>query len=174
MPEAWRKTYFLRPFSEEWMSAAMVAPKIGEPLIVFAVKDMHPYLSSYTVRAVFRFTDDNVATVLANMGPIDRDPVLQGLLGRTILFFSASSIVMAILFFGVKHLRGWPLVCAGMLSAILSVAFYMVYERGMITGGIRLDLLLIYPAISIGVIAALIVTGVQLYWRRSEPRSDGG
>ncbi|MDZ4198289.1 MAG: hypothetical protein U1E27_03290, partial [Kiritimatiellia bacterium] len=162
MPAEWRKDYFRRPLTAEWHHTQMKTPAMDEPLIIFAVKklwwgDPEPL----AVRAVYSYTNENIATILANMGASDRAPWLQGIIGNLaviLLLFSLVASITAFLAHGNLRQR----------SRLLSLPLFLVaafmcwwYERGVISGGLRLDLLIIYPLLLISFplsISALVLS----------------
>lgn len=165
MPGSWQRTYFLRPHTEAWNRTPMAAPTIGEKLIVFANRAGR----AFTVREVFAYTESNAATVLANMGPTDRHPLVQGLLFHAILVAPWLALAMFIASVASRRFQTRAWLSVQMLISVLVIPLYLLYESGNRTKGLRADLVILFPimGIGVGVFVAAIATSI---WRRVRTR----
>ena len=166
MPRALKETYFLRPHTEEWCRSPIPSPPLDTPLIVFTDSIAAPWGGTYNIDAIFTGTDDNIATVLNNMEETDRNPNMQMLFARTILILPLISAGMIIVLCLRRQLRRRSIMMLTWACAILPVPLYLIYESGNRTGGIRLDLFLLYPAVGFGVIVFLVEAVIYARWRR--------
>jgi hypothetical protein len=138
------------PATSEWKTRQIPAPSVGEKLIVagqhsdFLRPDPTGALKwempRFEVRQTYRFSQNNVETILANKGPTDRHPIPQ-----LISFFGAITLC------GLSLLRAFTPSRTGkrMRRAWLLYAFalggYAFYESGTLSANIRVDLLLVFP-----------------------------
>lgn len=172
MPPGLRDTAFLRPHTEAWKKTPMYAPQSGEPLLVFAIQEGPWRAPAYDVREIFEYSEENVQTALANMGAMDRSPMLQAPLLYAILLFPLAAV--ALLIGGQMSIplrRGWW-AAAGMLFGLVPLPLYLLYEGGMKTGGIRLDLIIAFPMIGLGVAATVMICVRKIWALRDRPRTS--
>lgn len=172
---------YRRPLKAEWYQRRLPAPGIGEKIVVFAVDMPRPLSDSaeetkgsayireiqkniaksrrtpfLDVRAAFVFNDINRQTILNNMGLTDRNPRIQVLVFLLLLSLTPFSIVLVALSFVFQRVRCVQLLKAAVLVAGLSLPLYIYYETGNRTGGIRLDVFILYPALLVNVIVLAV------------------
>jgi hypothetical protein len=165
--------WYRQPKEPEWYDRSLPAPEVGEKIIVFAAVHAStsselPYLD---VRAAYRLTEENRHTVLRNMEPTDRHPTIQGYVLVIVALLAAASVTRL----GWAFQRSAPgprraLVHGAALCAA-SLLMYIYFEVGNRTGGIRVDLLLIYPILLFN-FGVLIVACIWLAVRRSRGRTQ--
>lgn len=159
MPEDWRIHFYRRPLREGWHQKQMLAPEIGERLIVFGLLQRpkaSPVPSFKVVRAI-RYSPANRKVVVDHMAEPDRHPRIQGKVFLCILGVSLLTFIFACLtplvFPKSKKVLGIMLT---MLVAACSFPLYVFYEIGIKTGGIRIDVLILYPALFVDLIVIVI------------------
>lgn len=151
------QNWYRQPLVSEWYARPLPGPRLGERIIVFAVKQSSPSspVQSYDVRAAFSLTEDNRRTVLQTMGPTDRQPKAQRMLLLTITLLAAVSVSrLAASFRGTLTIRNRALV-HGSLAWVTSLIVYLCFEAGNRTGGIRIDLFLLYPMLAFNLVLLL-------------------
>ena len=151
------QNWYRQPLASEWYGRPLPGPTLGEKIIVFAVKQSSPSspVQRYDVRAAFRLTDDNRQTVLREIGATDRRPNAQRMILLTITILAAVSVSrLAAAFRGTLTIRNRALV-HGSLAWVISLIVYLYYEAGNRTGGIRVDLFLLYPMLAFNLVLLL-------------------
>ena len=144
----------LRP---EWHQRALDPPKPGDQVIVFATGVGE--FKSIWAPAAFRLTPENRAFALAQMAPPERSAAIQTPAFLLILLAPLASIVLhllqrsSVVIAPVK----FRLRLALWLVLFLVLPVYTFYESGIsIYSNIRVDLLLLWPAIALTLAIAAI------------------
>lgn len=165
MPEDWRIKYYNRPLRGGWHERPFEGPAVGEKLIIFAVEENQLFRRPPLLRAVLalRYSKENRDIVMRNMAPADRHPRIQGhLLKLLVLAGPAALILLIVSTKTAGHQKGLFIRIALGISAA-HLPLYLFYEQGNRTGGIRIDLLVVYPALVVS--AVVLVISVALLWR---------
>ena len=175
MPETWKWIYWHRPTNPEWNAIPVPAPEIGQKVIVFGqvnpgdernmasyALSVEPDLTMLRVRAVYKYTSENVATLRQHMGRTDWPPFVMVplcLAAFTLAIASVGRLVSSSTKNIVIHSRrlrqGGTLFVASLLS-------WLLFECGNVTGGIRVDLLFLFPLF---MLAAILLVASGTSWR---------
>ena len=174
MPESWRAQFYRRPLQKEWYARIIDAPRLGEKLIIFALQQ-HPEEREFPlleiVRAV-RATDKNTKIIINNMAPPDRNPHVQVCAMLILAGSGWGALALAIMSFQWrKSPRKLKRVAA---VSILPFLLYVFFETGNRTGGIRIDLVFIYPALLMNGLSLVIASILLLIGKkRREEKGEG-
>jgi len=194
MPVTWQQFYWERPGTDEWSRRSLPAPPMGERIIVFAVETHRPMsceakqtkgwnhireirknisaserLPYFEVREVFAFTDSNREIIRRSAGPADRDPRIQRLLARVFISCTFACLILFGVAFGSPPRRRVFLWIATIGVALLSVLVWGLFESGNVTGGIRIDLFIIFPMLGINLLAAFAAVVAIVINRKRAP-----
>jgi hypothetical protein len=194
MPELWQRFYEERPGTREWQETQLPAPSLGQQIIVFAVPMPRPLsdtakrltgaahdqeiwkdirasrkMTYLEVRAAFALNATNRQTLVEYGGRTDRDPRIQVPLMLLLPGCSPLWVALFGLGFALPPQRRWRVWVPAILIAPSSILLWLLYESGNVTGGIRIDLLIILPALALNTVGA-IVTAVFLLVNRSRVR----
>jgi hypothetical protein len=140
----------------EWQRRPLAAPGAGERVLVFALPADDGVLRVQSW-AVYRATPENVATARRHMAPAERSWWLQGPIAVVLLALPVAGIV------GLVRRRRWTYALP-----LAAGALYAYYESGIsIYSNIRVDLLLLWPALGATVLVALLALALDLAGRVS-------
>jgi len=174
MPEDWRIRFDRRPLKPGWEALPLPAPPLGEKIIIVAQHEDEPptNVQTLTVYAAYPSTENNLAIILKHMGRTDWSPRLLAYLFRGVFILAvlaagrlASSFVKDL---AIQKRR---LKLGGILFGA-SFLLWLVFEYGNVTGGIRIDLLFLFPLFLLS-IALLIASGAVLKFRIHRQDKDG-
>jgi len=156
------QNWYRQPYVKRWYNRALPAPSIGKKIIVFAVEQHLPtsQLLLFDVRGAYQFTGNNRKTILQNMGPTDRNPTAQGMLGLTVVALVVLSVSrLEYAFRGSTRKRLRALIQGG-LACAASILVYIYYEHGNVIGStFGFDLWLLYPVMLFNVAVVLSALG---------------
>ena len=144
----------------EWKTRPLPGPTPRDRLIVFGRRTQDGGLGVESW-AVFRDTPDNRETARRAMAPAERSGWVQGPAALALL----AAPVVALLLLRRGRRRRWNYVLAPAAGAL-----YVFYESGIsLYTNIRVDLLLIYPALATTALAVLVtlILDVVAVMRRS-------
>lgn len=145
--------WYSRPLKKEWYKAPLIGPKEGEKLIVFTLEKKDLVSIDAEVVEVYKFSESNRNTVLDNMAPPERKASIQIPLFLIILVIPMISIILYIAPFAQNKN-----ILVIMILSFVQFAIYRIYESGIsIYSNIRIDLLLIYPALLASVVTIIAV-----------------
>lgn len=181
MPEIWKNSYMQRPATPQWQKIPLPAPALSERIIVFAAENHRPLsedaqrmtgtaysweitkniwaskkMAYYEVRAVYSLNAVNRQTIAEYAGPSDRDPRIQGMLGSLLLRCTPLWGLLFCLGFALPEPRRWLLWLPAVLVAPASIVLWLLFESGNVTGGIRIDLLIVVPALVLNTVGAIV------------------
>jgi hypothetical protein len=133
----------------EWYERPLPPPGEGERVIVFGnAVPSHPY--RVLGWAVYRASADNLAVARRHMAPAERAGWLQLPLFLVIVAAPVASIVLAVR----RRRRRWIYALA-----LMAAGAYAVYESGISTyTNIRVDLLLIFPALGLMALVVIVTS----------------
>lgn len=134
----------------EWHQRPLVPPKPGDQVIVFAAGVAE--FKSIWAQAAFRLTPENRAFVVAHMAPAERSAVIQAPAFLLILLAPIVCVILHILLrsSALSAPLKYRLRLALWLVLFLVLPVYAFYESGIsIYSNIRVDLLLLWPAIAL-------------------------
>lgn len=158
----------------EWAGIQFTPPAIGQKLIVFTQQMRSDFRGPVQVIGAYEFSDENKNTVLRNMAPPERSGRIQFPLFLAMLALP----VVALVLFGICWAVSLPFAVRALLrglALLLCVAvfpIYLYYESGVsIHTNIRVDLLLLYPALLIN-IAVLVAGIVSVFMKRRKRTSE--
>ncbi len=142
----------------EWSTRPLPGPSTGDRLIVFGRRTAEGALGVESW-AVFRDTPDNRATARRSMAPPERSAWVQAPVALALL----AAPVVAWLLLRHPRRRRWTYAVAAAAAAL-----YAFYESGIsLYTDIRVDLLLIYPALAATALAAVAALVLELVGRRA-------
>jgi hypothetical protein len=142
----------------EWSSRPLPSPNAGDRLIVFGRRTADGGLGVESW-AVFRDTPDNRATARRFMAPPERSLWVQAPVAVALL----AAPVLAWLLLRHPRRRRWTYAVAAAAAAL-----YAFYESGIsLYTDIRVDLLLIYPALAATALAAVGALVLEVVGRRA-------
>jgi len=165
MPQDWRISYYKRPMKSGWEDIPLPPPPLGEKIIVFARReskhDGKGNFPLYTVLGAFAYSDANIAALRRHMGRTDWPPsVLVSLLLVVFILAIVATGRLASSFVKDLALQRRRLKLGGILFGA-SFILWLALEYGNVTGGIRIDLLLLFPLFLLSIIL-LVASGVVL------------
>ncbi|HKW53498.1 MAG TPA: hypothetical protein VJO12_07390 [Stellaceae bacterium] len=145
----------------EWHQHPLASPKPGDQVIVFAAGVAE--FKSIWAQAAFRLTPENRAFAVAHMAPLERSAAIQTPAFLLILLAPLACVILHILLrsSAVSASVKFRLRLALWLLLFLVPAVYDFYESGIsIHSNIRVDLLLLWPAIALtlAIAAASLLT----------------
>jgi len=191
MPVEFSIHYSVRPGTPDWQKIVFPPPPIGERIIVFAQvyrrplsqsaqwtkgdarlreilkatsksRKMMPFL---IVHAAYAYSESNRQVILGNMGPTDRDPMIQTILVCILLSCTPLSVLLFAIAFGISYRKRLLMWTCTVALAPVSVLVWILFETGNVTGGIRIDLFIIFPSLGINVIMALAaIIAMVIHW----------
>jgi hypothetical protein len=141
----------------EWHQRALVSPKPGDQVIVFAAGVAE--FKSIWVQAAFRLTPENRTFVMTHMAPAERSAVIQTPAFLLVLLAPLACVILHMLLrsSAVSAPLKYRLRLALWLVLLLVLPVYAFYESGIsIYSNIRVDLLLLWPAIALTLAIAAI------------------
>lgn len=145
--------WYIRPLKKEWYKTPLIGPKEGEKLIVFTLEKRDLAEIDAEVIEVYKFSETNRKTVLENMAPPERDASVQIPLLLIILVIPVISLILYISSSAQYFTNKGVFYFLIMLLSFVQFAIYPIYESGIsIHSNIRIDLLLVYPALLTSVI----------------------
>jgi hypothetical protein len=184
MPDRWRRFHWLRPGTPEWNNISVPVPMIDEKVIVFAqvapsgernaadfALNKEPSLTLLRIRGVFAYTETNIATLQQYMGRTDWPTFIMIPLYFIVLALSVSASVFFAISFNKEmssHLRK---LGRGTICIVSSFSLWMLYEYGNVTGGIRIDLLLLFPLFFLSGVL-LILSGIVCVFKKIRKKSQ--
>lgn len=159
--------WYRRPLKKEWYKTPLIGPKEGEKLIVFTLEKKDLGNIDAEVVEVYKFSDTNRRTVLENMVSPERKASVQIPLFLTILVIPIISLILYITssahYFTNKAIFYFLI----MSLSFMQFAIYPIYESGIsIHSNIRIDLLLIYPALLSTIV--ILISLVLKIWKKKE------
>ena len=141
----------------EWHKRPLASPKPGDQVIVFAAGVAQ--FKSIWAQAAFRSTPENRAFAIARMAPPERSAAIQTPAFLLVLLAPIACVILHMLLRSsavsapLKH----RLRLALWLVLFLVLPVYAFYESGIsIYSNIRVDLLLLWPAIALTLVIAAI------------------
>jgi hypothetical protein len=163
---------YVEPVTEErWYREPLLGPGPGERLIVFYADEEAD--GSVSVQVAYRGTERNVTNAVANLAPPERSAWVQA----PLFFVIVLSPVACLALFVLSLVRRFPDVLRRRFAVavapipLLALLLYLYYESGIsVYTNIRVDLLLVYPALLLAFLfwPALIVRYL-FERRRSHP-----
>ncbi|MFA7172951.1 MAG: hypothetical protein WC340_05975 [Kiritimatiellia bacterium] len=188
MPDMSDRVHWFRPGKPEWNRIPVPAPDIGKKIIIFAqvapscersaahfALSAEPDLTLLRVRGVFDHTEANVAILRQHMGRTDWPPFVMGSLWLAVVVLAIGAAGRLATSFAkdfADHTRRLKL---GGILFVASLVLWVLFEYGNVTGGIRVDLLLLFPLFFLD---ALVLLGSGGAWarkqRKRERESAGG
>lgn len=143
--------------TEAWQGRPLSAPSVGDRLIVFGLGEPG---GDFTVQAhaVYRLTEANRLAVLDHAARTHSVPVFIALwagMGASAL----GALTLFVVSFFAQEPTGWVrrLRLGVIACAAAAVVFYLIYESGISPyAAIRIDLLLLWPALGLAVILGAI------------------
>ena len=184
MPDMWKRFHWLRPGTPEWNNIPVPAPAIGQKIIVFAqvapsdernaahsALSVEPDLTLLRVRGVFAHTEANVATLRHHMGRTDWPPFVMGPLWLAVFILAAGAAGRLASSFAKELATHSRRLRLGGILFVSSLALWLLFEYGNVTGGIRVDLLLLFPLFILDIIL-LIASGGAWMFRKSKQEKE--
>lgn len=174
MPDMWKRFHWKRPGNPEWNAIPVPAPEIGKKVIVFGqagiseernmasyALSVEPNLTTLRVRAVYKYSSENIATLRQHMGRTDWHPFVMIPLWLAAFALAIASIVLLVSS-SIKDIAipSRKLRQSGILFAS-SILAWLLFESGNVTGGIRVDLLFLLPLF---MLAAIMLTVSATVW----------
>lgn len=162
----------------EWFVRSFHGPKIGDRVIVFGNLDASGALIVQP-EAVYRFSKENRDAVLRYMAPAERSAWIQAPIALLLLALPLIGLVFLLaqpISFVSDRMRRRLRRCNYVFPLIAAV-LYAFYESGIsIYTNIRVDLLLIWPALGLtGILALLtLIVDVRAVFRRRRNESWRG
>lgn len=151
-----------------WRAAPLRTPAAGARLIVFAIDRSGVY--SVQAHQVYAFSEANLATARQNAVHRRSDTIQFGLMVAV-----PGVVLLGLLPFVLSWLPGFSGQArrrhnlAVLAACVAAMALYVAYETGVPPySAIRVDLLILAPALALALLLAL-VSLVRLLWRR-KPR----
>ena len=141
----------------EWHQRPLASPKPGDQVIVFVASVTE--FKSIWAQAAFRLTPENRAFAVAHMAPAERSAVIQAPAFLLILLAPIACVMLHMLLrsSAVSAPLKYRLRLALWLVLLLVLPVYAFYESGIsIYSNIRVDLLLLWPAIALTLAIAAI------------------
>ena len=146
--------------TEEWSNMPFKEPKIGERLIIFTQQLPLNPLEPAKIITAYEFSEDLKEMVIREMVPPERSGAVQLPLFLLILGIPLACLILLIVSIRSLNTKSNRLT---IFMSLMVFAIYAYYESGIsIHTNIRVDLLLIYPAL-LGNVAILIVASAQLF-----------
>jgi hypothetical protein len=157
-----------RGVKRDWAERPLAAPDIGDRFIVFDAGVVQK--GRISAQEAYRFTAENRDLVTKNMAPPERRGIVQGLAFFLILVAPAACIWLHIRSRSSKltdDQKGRARIALA-LTVPAAMADYAFYESGIsIHSNIRVDLLVIWPALALTV--AIACLSLVLFALRSPP-----
>lgn len=188
MPHMSDRFYWLRPGKPEWNRIPVPAPSIGQRIIVFAQEAPstersaahfaltdEPDLTLLRVRGVFAYTDANIATLRQHMGRTDWPPFVMGPLWLAVFILATGAAGRLASSFSKEFALHSRRLRLGGVLLTASIVLWLLFEYGNVTGGIRVDLLLLFPLFILDAILFLASGSTWLVrkWRRKDGLQPG-
>lgn len=142
--------WFPPELKRDWHQRPLVPPKPGDQVIVFAAGVAE--FKSIWAQAAFRLTPENRAFAMTHMAPPERSAAIQTPAFLLVLLAPLACITLHILLRStvVSAPRKYRLRFVLWLVLFLVLPVYAFYESGIsIYSNIRVDLLLLWPAIAL-------------------------
>lgn len=185
MPDMSDRFYWLRPGKPEWNRIPVPAPSIGQRIIVFAQEAPssersaaqfaltdEPDLTLLRVRGVFKYNDANIATLRQHMGRTDWPLFLMGPLWLIVFVFAIIAPVIMVSSFCKESARHSRRLRLGCILYVASLALWLLFEYGNVTGGIRVDLLLLFPLFILDAILLVLSGGVWAFRKSKQNKNS--
>lgn len=160
MPDDWRVKFYKRPLLADWVERPMEDPDADNMLIVFGLvqpegSEVQP---NYKVVRCIPYSHENKDIITSNITRADRAPKIQGSILMGLLGIGSLNAGLSFLFLYMRNKQG--AIIRGEIMIILTtfmLCLYLVYEQGYRTGGIRIDLFLIYPLILVSILSSVFL-----------------
>jgi hypothetical protein len=140
---------YAEPIAEDrWYEEALRGPGSGERLIVFYADEEAD--GSVTVQSAYSATDENIRRAAANLAAPERSGWIQAPVALVVLASPLACLVLLVFSLLQRFPDGLRRRFAAAVVPIppLALLLYLFYESGISTySNIRIDLLLIYPAL---------------------------
>ena len=179
MPDMSDSFHWLRPGKPEWNSIAVPPPEIGEKIIVFAqvapsdersaadfVLADEPDLKLLRVRGVFAYSEANVSTLRQYMGRTDWPSFIMGPLLLAVFVLAVAAAARLATSFAKDVDAHTRRLKRGGILFVASLVLWMLYECGNVTGGLRVELLLLFPIFFLDANILLVSCGARMRKQR--------
>lgn len=176
MPNMSAHFHWLRPGKPSWNRIPVPAPETGKKIIVFTqvapsdelsaahfALSAEPDLTLLRVRGVFAHTEANVTTLRQHMGRTDWPPFVLRPLWLAVFILAACAAGRLASSFSKERARHSRRLRLGAIAFVAALVLWLLFEYGNVTGGIRVDLLLLFPLFFLD---ALLVAASGGVWVR--------